>query len=527
LKSLSNHFKSRLVSSEITKEIQNPVFRSSAIFPVIKNSNYTSRISFLGYWFLKHTIKEIGLVLTFRNNDGSIISKISSTLDSPKVFLIELDDLLKENNIKENKFYGSIELEVFSSKNLVFPYPAFAINFYNKDFCTSVHSVERTYNNFQDLQENQITVVPEAGFDMYENIDLHSFLAFVNGSLQNNDAKINYTIVNHSSNNITGSINIGKVKPYQMKILEFGKYIKNLEQFLENKSGTITFTHNLEGFFPRFLVGTIQNTFPSISITHSYYDCTNCDSQSDYFIQTNDKFIDSAISIPLFLENQFYTDLILYPIFSPSNFTISFDTYDAAGNLLKKYPDFLKIETKNQKLNKINFKEVLKHESNLNQIKSAFVQINSLDGKIPTRLKFGLNVGKNDSKSKLPCNVCFASVLGNPNLENKPSSFHWGPLLNIGNSVFSLSNAGPVKKYSKTANVELTFYREDDSKCIQKIIKIPPYGEYRFELDDNKEIKSFLKNKPGWVTTKADVPFTTGFYFDFSSSGAVAGDHLF
>ena len=42
-----------------------------------------------------------------------------------------------------------------------------------------------------------------------------------------------------------------------------------------------------------------------------------------------------------------------------------------------------------------------------------------------------------------------------------------------------------------------------------------------------QEIKSFLKNKPGWVTTKADVPFTTGFYFDFSSSGSVAGDHLF
>jgi hypothetical protein len=527
MKSLSSHFKSRLVPSEIITKSQDPVFRSSAIFPVIKNSNYTTRISFLGYWFLKHVIKKIELTLTFRNNDGSIISKTSSIIDSPKVFRIELDNLLKENKITENEFYGSIELEVFSSKNLIYPYPAFTINFYNKDFCTSVHSVERTYNNSQDLQENQITVVPEAGFDIYENNNLQSFLAFVNGSLQNDNAIINYTITNHSSKNITGSIDIEKVKPYQTKILKFGKYIKNLEQFLENKAGTITFTHNLKGFFPRFLVGTIQNSFPSISITHSYYDCTSCDSQSDYLIQTNEKFIDSAIAIPLFLKNSFYTDLILYPIFSPSNFTISFDTYDAAGNLLKKYPNFLKIETKNQKLEKINFKNILKHEPNLNQIKSAFVQINSLDGKIPTRLKFGLNVGKNDSKSKLPCNVCFASVLGNSNLENKPSSFHWGSLLNIGNSVFSLSNAGPVKKYSKTANVELTFFREDDLKCIQKTIKIPPYGEYRFELDDNKEIKSFLKNKPGWVTTKADVPFTTGFYFDFSSSGSVAGDHLF
>ena len=324
-----------------------------------------------------------------------------------------------------------------------------------------------------------------------------------------------------------GSINIGKVKPYQMLLLTFGKYIKNLEQFLENKAGTITFTHNLEGFFPRFLVGTIQNSFPSISISHSYYDCTSFDSQSDYLIHTNDKFIDSAIAIPLFLKNQLYTDLILYPIFSPSNFTISFDTYDDTGNLLMKYPNFLKIETKNKKLKTINFKEILKHEPNLSKIKSAFVQVYSDDGKIPTRLKFGLNVGTNESKSKLPCNICFATILGNPNLENKPSSFHWGPLLNIGNSVFTLSNAAPMKDYSRIANVDLVFYREDDSECMKKRIQIPPYGEYRLELDKNEEIKSFLKDKPGWITAIADVPFITGFYFEFFSSGAVAGDHLF
>ena len=113
MKSLDSHFKSRLVSGEVIEKTRNPVFRSSVIFPVIKNSHYTTRISFLGYWFLKRMIKEVKLVLTFRNNDGSIILKTSSTLNIPKVFLIELDDLLKENNMAENEFYGSIELEIF------------------------------------------------------------------------------------------------------------------------------------------------------------------------------------------------------------------------------------------------------------------------------------------------------------------------------------------------------------------------------------------------------------------------------
>jgi hypothetical protein len=84
-----------------------------------------------------------------------------------------------------------------------------------------------------------------------------------------------------------------------------------------------------------------------------------------------------------------------------------------------------------------------------------------------------------------------------------------------------------MKNYSRSAQIILNFYRETDSESIERKIEIAPFNEFRFELDEDSEIKSFLQNTNGWVTMKADNPYIHGYYFNFHSSGAVAGDHFF
>ena len=54
---------------------QKPTFRSSAIFPVLHNQYYSTRIIFMGYWLLKRNIKEIGLLYTLRDTSGVILSR--------------------------------------------------------------------------------------------------------------------------------------------------------------------------------------------------------------------------------------------------------------------------------------------------------------------------------------------------------------------------------------------------------------------------------------------------------------------
>ena len=74
-------------------------------------------------------------------------------------------------------------------------------------------------------------------------------------------------------------------------------------------------------------------------------------------------------------------------------------------------------------------------------------------------------------------------------------------------------------------NIELNFYRIEDSSNLTEKITIKPNSEIRISLDDY-ELNQFLKTE-GWVTIKADNPYIQGFYFNFNNSGSVAGDHFF
>ena len=331
MKSYYKHLASTLEYGETQESLRKPILRSSGIFPVIKNENFSSRILFMGYWLLKRNIPEVSIIITLRSNDGKIILRKIQTINSSKAFSIELDSLLHEININSD-FLGSLEIEINTTRDMVFPYPALVLEYFGNDFSTCVHTMERIYNDFEDLNENEQSKVPESGFDIYCNQDLDSFMAFVNGPLKNQDGVVDYVITNSKSEKLSGSFHLGTINPYETKFIKLTEHISDLENFLGNYSGSISLNHNFEGFYPRLLVGNIQNSFPSVSFTHSYYDCTSCNSESDFWSRINDDFYDSSVYIPLFLTNNFFTDLVIYPNFSPSDFNLQIDLYDKIGN---------------------------------------------------------------------------------------------------------------------------------------------------------------------------------------------------
>lgn len=524
MKPFSKHLSSTLETGEIHNPFRKIVSRSSGIFPVIKNHDFSSKIHFLGYWFKRRNIPEIGQIITLRNNSGEIILRKTNTINSVKAFSVELDDLLHESQYGDADFLGSIEFEFLSTRDLVWPVPALVLEFSNDNFSTCVHSVQRIYNDFEDLSENEQFKVPETGFDIFANDDLHGFTAFVNGPLENKNCKINYIVTNHNSDRFSGSFELGKIHPYETKFIVFDDYIPQLHSFLNNSSGSISLSHNLEGFFPRLLVGNIQKSFPSISITHTYYDCTSCNTSTDYWDRKN-HYHDSSVYLPLFLKDDFYTELIFYPIFSPSNFYLHVELYDETGKKLFEKENFLEINTSESKLHSINFKQLI-NTLNLDKIPtSAHVITNFKENKIPSRLKFGLNVGMYHKKSKLPCNICFNAKVPNPNREEKSGSFHWAPLFSHDSSIITISNSSPKKDYIQNANVEINFFREQDTSSILKKIKLSPFSEIRISNNES-DLKNFLQGD-GWVTIQSDNPNIQGFYFNFNSSGAVAGDHFF
>jgi hypothetical protein len=529
MKSFYEHLRSRHEFGEKIDYKKKPILRSSGIFPVIKNNSYSSQILFLGYWVIKRKIPEVSFLVTLRSNDGIIIMRDFFTIDNPKSHTISLDSLLEKTSISDkSNFLGSIEVEIFSTQDMVFPYPALVLDYFNNEFNTCVHTLGRVYNDIEDLNENETFSVPETGFDIYADNDLHAFLSFVNGPLSNPNAIIDYVITNSESKKLTGNFTLDNIKPYQTVFFKFQDHIPNLSQFLNGKVGAITIKHNFVGFFPRFLVGNIQNSLQSASFTHSYYDCTSCSDPLDYWNRISESHYDSSVSIPLFADDDLFTDLVIYPNISPSTFDLDIKLHDQKGSLLLDIPNFMRISSHDSKLFKINFNELLaKNNIDAKNASTAHIITNFHDKKIPTRIKFGLNIGKKGSKSKLPCNICFNSKLGNPLIDNKPGSFHWCPIFSTGNTVISFENSSSVKNYSKNANLLLTFYREKDTNSIEKEITIPANGEFRFELAKNHDVLQFLNGNVGWITAKSDNPYIQCYYFNFHSSGVVAGDHLF
>ena len=72
-------YKQHLITSQAFGEklnlIKKPIFRSSAIFPVINNRFLETNVMFLGYWLIKRKILEVSVLVTLRDQNGTILKR--------------------------------------------------------------------------------------------------------------------------------------------------------------------------------------------------------------------------------------------------------------------------------------------------------------------------------------------------------------------------------------------------------------------------------------------------------------------
>ena len=503
MKTVGQHLKTTKEIGETLNQKQKPVFRSSAIFPVLHTACFSSKVLFLGYWLIKRNLKEIGLLITLRSQKGAVLLRRNIIIDCVKAFSIDLRNLLQDIYDTAHiptSFYGSIELEVFSTRDMVFPYPAFVITYFNDEFSTSVHTTGRIYNDIEDLQSHDDIKVAESGFDIYPDENLSPFIAFVNGPLKNENPTVQYELINHVGESRTDEFLLSTIQPFETVFLHLNDY---------------------------FVAGNIQKDTDLISITHTYYDSSNRKTPEDYWQRDQGDHHHSAIMIPLFIKNDHYTNLMFYPIISPGAFHLSFEFYDSAGNLLGKRDNYRYIKTDEigSGYATIQFGEILSTERWLEDVTSARITTNWENNLLPTRLKMGLNVGITGRKSLLPCNICFAPEIGNPAFDKKPSTFKWSPIINHGNSVIILQNSPTHKTNFGDASVVLKIFREQDQEYIERKILLRPFAQETLEIDKLPDIQAFLDSGSGWITALSNNPYLRSWYFDFHEPGAVAGDH--
>lgn len=501
--------------------IRKPVLRSSAIFPVILDENIRSRVLFMGYWALKRNIHEIAYVVTLRNMEGQIVYRTHDVIREPRTYRIEVDQM------HAAPFSGSLEIEFFSTVNLFFPFPAVVLNYYGEKFCSFVHTAQRVYNDYEDMMDNSQVDVPEAGFNIYADEDKEPFLAVVNGPNFNPDTKLDLQVINADNEVMNFELSAGETLPYQTRIIYPAREL-HLKKFLNGKIGTAKVGFHFTDVFPRMIVGNLQHSLSAVSITHTYYDCSQAQSESDYWKPEEKGWHSAALMIPLTIEGTANTKVYFYPIYSPSKVSICVEIYDTQGHLLGTKDHALILESPSNHFQCLDLKSIA-HELKITETRylAARLIASPIDSdRIPTRIKLGLDIVQDPIH--LPCNICTNLQPFNPAIESKPLSFRWSPLMaDQEESLFWVMNSSPAIDYQKYAAMTLTFYREQDSSTLAREMQLSPHGFHVLNLKEDHELQAFFGNTIGWVTLQSSNPYTTTYYFALHPSGFVGGDHGF
>ncbi len=524
MRSYWSHLQSLTPQSD-KKVIPKPVFRASAIFPVFELPGISSRLLFMGYWILKRNIQEIGQVVTLRSQEGVELYRTTSQIKSPKSCRIELRDLLDQLEYHE-PFTGSLEVEFYAASPLVFPFPAVVINYYGPHFSSVVHTAERVYNDYEDKRKNSETDVPESGFNIYADEDHEPFISLINGIEPVEKAVVNIEFYNIHGKTLTHQWELGRLAPYETKIL-YPARDAYLKTFLQNQPGSAKIHFHLNWVFPRLVVGNIQKSKQALVITHTYYDCTDAGQESDYWRPAEARWHAASLMVPVLMQKESFTNIYFYPIYSPSQFAVTVEFFDAAGHCLGKGKK-LTVSSASQEFKCLKLKE-LAEELGIDRTKANGARIIAdpiASDTIPSRIKVAFDVG--NKKQMLPCNICTNLQPFNPPMETKPKTFRWLPLLADypGASVW-IMNSSPEVDYKKSAEIELTFFREQDEHTLSRKLTLPPHGYLAIRPEEDPEIAAFLNGSIGWITAVSTNPYTTTYYFVEHPSGIVGGDHGF
>jgi len=369
MQTYKNYLKS--INNSYNYKLRKPVFRSSAIFPFIVNKQLNTSVHFLGYWLIKRNIKQITILISVRDIKGNLIDRKTLEINTVKAYKISLKDLVNFNQSMNN--FGSIELEVFSSQDMMYPYPAFVINYEGKETSSVVHTCGRIFNDFDDLKSNFDFDTQESGFDIINKKNYFPFFSFVNGQQEIINQKLKITIINCLGEKKIKKFNFNKIKCYETKII---KLLNNNEKkFLKGKKGTVKIKHNFKNFFPRFLSGNLSLKFNNSLITHSYYDLSDKTDSNQYWRNPNKKlFYDASADVPIFFEDGYYTELAVYPNLNPSEFNLNVEVFNDSGDIKCTVLDLVNINKNFKEPKYINLSEIIKKKYYLKKIKSTIAE---------------------------------------------------------------------------------------------------------------------------------------------------------
>lgn len=523
MKSYENHLTDTKSFGEALRANYRPTMRSSAVFPLIlRRDGLESIYTFMGYWLRKRNISVITALFTVRDSNGKKIAVRSYEITSANSYAVYGSELISFN---ADAFEGSVEIEIFSAVDMVFPYPAITFALKGRDGLTFVHTCGRIFNDFDDLESNNETLVPETGFDLLIGEQYTPFFSFVNGPIAIETARYELEFIDCDGKKIIQQRVVENIQPYGLAWIEIFDSEVTKDLFKGEKI-TVKIRHGFKGFFPRFVAGNIHNDYSDVSLTHSYYDTSvDTSTSSTYANPSCDLYYDSVIAIPFDTEFQ-EVELAIYPNFTTAPCDLFFELFDAQGNIIEAVGTKITVADGTDTLAYIPMmKRFDKHRENVSE--GMVRVIVDGKGKVPTRMKFGLNFANPHSETNLPSNICFNAAVPNTNILKKPGTFRWCTVFSGENQKIFLHNTSFVKSGGAGATVDVELCREQDDEIMKWSVTLPYNGTAEVIKEKSADIERFLNGSIGWASFQCSVPFITGYYVTDYKKGVVGADHLY
>lgn len=150
------------------------VLRSSAIFYYKYSSKFKTTLSFMNYWLTKRNL-DVTVIASLREMNGKLLRREPISFGQGTV--VNYRPLLNDRPF----FEGSIEIEVFSNKNLFIPYAAVMAIYESQKGISMVHSYSRTYYPHEIEEDRIITKGEESCWTLRDTNKSRSFCVLHNG----------------------------------------------------------------------------------------------------------------------------------------------------------------------------------------------------------------------------------------------------------------------------------------------------------------------------------------------------------
>jgi hypothetical protein len=496
----------------IDKKIVN---RSSALFLVkySKIKKINTDLHFLNYWSIKGKIKNIKIKITIRKLNGLLVVSKNLNINERKSYCIKLGKILSQKGIKE--LVGTAEIEIFSKKNLFFPYPAIYARYYGDDWHTGTHSTTRYFSKTSGDSSELIKRKQEANesnITLFPNKDSKCYIVLHNGFVKTTKTKISLTVNNQSGKKIKKNITPLKMGLGETLILCVDDYI-NYKDFLNNKRGMLTVNYQNTGVFPRILYFH-ENLAGKMALEHSNFGLSK-EASNDGFKPKKDTR-NLLYSIPIF-SKEYNTEIDFFPTYpnqkSPYSLICKKNSLDGKNLSIKK----IKI-SKEKPFCQLKEKALAK---------TTFLDIDIVNkSKLPNRFHVAQYYSKNNTDS-LP-----GIILDGPvPINTIAPRTRWAPFFNNGDNLTSkiyicARNYYAINK-KKKINISITLFGGFTKEKVQ-IVKNINENE-NLELNISKILKNKnWKSDYGWIYITFKEPnHNTVFYSSEYENSSIIFNHAF